>query len=80
LLGLANITAQFGQSKRAIVLAGAAQALRGHDERPWESAELNDVIGSCRKSLTDEEFAVAWQRGQTADLTDVIEIALRAGD
>ncbi|HSD71175.1 MAG TPA: tetratricopeptide repeat protein, partial [Thermoanaerobaculia bacterium] len=73
--------ADHGEAKKALVLAGAAAALRhalGTPLRSSEQAVLETSLEPARKSLAGSEGTDAWMEGWTTPLESAVEAVLSA--
>jgi tetratricopeptide (TPR) repeat protein len=64
--------------ERALQLAGFAAALRdsiGAPLPPAEQARVDRMLAPAREALSETEANIAWDRGQSMELEQVIELA-----
>ena len=83
LAGFAFLAAARGQPRRAVVLAGAAAALRQAAGSQYQSSallKLDRRLGPARKALGEANAAAAWARGQAMSPQAAIDYALADGD
>src|SRR5262249_59602116 len=76
---LACCAAGQAQPERALILAGAAAALREKLGTPLsaaERAELDQNLHRIRENLSASERADFWTRGRTSTLDEILEYAL----
>jgi tetratricopeptide (TPR) repeat protein len=78
--GLAEVSCIQGEAERAVVLFGAAEALResiGATALHADSAEYESCVKSARQKLSDQAFKAAWSNGRSMKLEDAIELAVK---
>jgi hypothetical protein len=75
----AGFAAATGRPQQAMLLAGAADALReaiGGPLPAGEQAALDRLLSAAAAALTEEEKQHHWERGRQMDLEDAIALAL----
>jgi tetratricopeptide (TPR) repeat protein len=80
--GFAGCAAAERQPRRALLLAGAAAALREKLGAPLprgEQARLEGILGPAREALPDRDSAAVWMEGWAMPLEKALEIALDSG-
>jgi predicted ATPase/class 3 adenylate cyclase len=78
-LGLACVTADLGDPRRAAELHGAAQAALERTEEPWQDPEAGyrrESLDGMRAALGEEQFERAYARGVTLGLDQALDLAL----
>lgn len=81
LAGLARVRAGGGQTRQAVVLFGAAAALRdetGTPESPVMHAYYAPFLAAARRDLGPDRFAAAWADGQVRTGQAAVEAVLAA--
>jgi predicted ATPase/class 3 adenylate cyclase len=76
----AIVLARAGKARRSAELFGKAKALREEQEIPWDAARFPleaDAMVSVRSELTEEVWLEAVTIGQSADVRELLEVALR---
>jgi hypothetical protein len=76
---LANLTAKENQTEQAVVLWGAAEALRqkiGYPRFPNERETYDCAVAAARQLLGEEAFSTAWTHGGSMPLEQAIAYAL----
>ncbi len=77
--GLANVLARSSQTQVAILLLGAAEALREriHLARmQFETAEYDALMSTLHEEIDDETFQALWKNGRAMTTEQAIESAL----
>jgi hypothetical protein len=80
--GFARLAAAEGQLRRAIRLAGAADALRqktGSPLSPYWRDELDRRLRPATETLSAAEYEAAWSEGKRMRIEDAIADALELG-
>jgi predicted ATPase/class 3 adenylate cyclase len=78
-LGLACLTADRGDWRRAAVLHGAAQAFIDQIAEPWQEPEARyrgNSLHNIRASLGEDQFGRAYAQGMTLSLDQALGLAL----
>ena len=76
--GLAHCANANGDSRRAVVLWGAGDALRercGFDVQPMERRLRASAQPNAEAHLGAIEFAAAWEEGRSLTVDEIIEVA-----
>jgi len=76
---IAYILAKMGQPQRAVCILSAAHSLRTLIESTptaGEQSEYASELAAIRAQMSDAEFGVAWQEGQSLSMDDAISFAL----
>jgi predicted ATPase/class 3 adenylate cyclase/DNA-binding CsgD family transcriptional regulator len=79
--GLASVVAAQGEETWAVHLWGAAESLRencGIPLTPVERVDYEPAVAAVRIHLGEQAFAIAWARGRTMTLEQVLEVPARA--
>lgn len=77
--GLANALARSSQTQNAILLLGAAEALREriHLARmQFEAAEYDALLSMLRAEMDESSFATTWKDGRAMTTEQAIELAI----
>jgi len=80
LKAFAGLAALTGKTEQAIVLWGAAEALRekiGSLLTPHERAAYDHEVADARRTLDEAAFSASWARGHCMTLEQAIEYALK---
>ena len=75
----AELSAALDDAERAVLLFGAAEALRETIEAPLpvtESGDHNRYVARARAALDSDAFAIAWERGRIISLDNALKYAL----
>ena len=75
----AELSAALEDAERAILLFGAAEALRETIEAPLpvaESGDHNRYVARARAALDADAFAIAWERGRVMGMDAALQFAL----
>jgi hypothetical protein len=78
-LGLACVTADLGDPRRAAELHGLAQAALERTEEPWQDPEAGyrrESLGRVRAALGEEQFGLVYARAMTLGLDQALDLAL----
>ena len=78
-----HLAARRGDGERALMLAGAAAAMRQTLNAPLpesQHARLESTLDSVRRSLEPQHAAAAWMRGWSLSPEEAVAIALDGGD
>ena len=78
-LGLACVTADLGDPRRAAKLHGVAQAALERTDEPWQHPEAGyrrESLGRVRAALGEEQFEPVYARGMTLGLDQALDLAL----
>jgi predicted ATPase/class 3 adenylate cyclase len=78
-LGLACVTADLGDPRRAAELHGIAQAVLERTDEPWQDPEAGyrrESLGRVRAALGEEQFELVYARAMTLGLDQALDLAL----
>jgi predicted ATPase/class 3 adenylate cyclase len=75
---LSRVALAQGRPEHAVILLGAAEALRAHTGMPLPEADrdaVNRVIAAARDAMGITAFDAAWSRGRTIPLSEALAVA-----
>src|SRR5262249_35974435 len=68
------------QPERAVILLGAAEALReliNIDMSPMERVEYEREVADLKTNLAEKDFNAAWGQGRSMNMDEAIELAIQ---
>lgn len=79
--GIAIILSQSEKGKRAVSILSSVDSLRtisGAVAEPVEQAQVDDTLAILKQNMQDQEFANAWQNGESMNLEETKRFATEA--